>query len=142
MFSARSRHTATLLTDGKVLVVGGRDSSGTSIATAELYDPETGAWSSTDNLAIPRSYHTATLLADGRVLVAGGGHNFNGGPVIEKTVEIYDPNNAKWNFEKRTSVYVYHNAALGQSRVGPYPGQIASVTATPITKLGPGKPKL
>jgi Galactose oxidase, central domain/Kelch motif len=98
MLTARSRHTATPLADGRVLVVGGRDASGVSIATAELYDPQTGAWSSTGDMAIARSYHTATLLADGRVLVTGGGHNFNAGPAIEKTAEVYDPNNGTWHF--------------------------------------------
>ena len=63
--------TATLLPNGKVLVVGGRDSIG-PIASAELYDPATGIWSSTGSLNTGRDAHTATLLQDGTVLVAGG----------------------------------------------------------------------
>src|SRR5215467_9011369 len=65
---ARAGHTATLLPNGKVLVVGG-DSSG----SAELYDPATGAWSITGSLNVPRYLFTATLLPNGKVLVAGGG---------------------------------------------------------------------
>ena len=67
--------TATLLTSGKVLVVGGRTCSGGNCFTlnsAELYDPATGKWSFTGTLNTGRDNHTATLLTDGKVLVAGG----------------------------------------------------------------------
>ena len=75
---ARSRHTATLLPDGRVLVVGGQtiDLAGiTTTATAELYDPLTGTWSPTGSMTTPRSRHTTILLLDGKVLVAGGRSN-------------------------------------------------------------------
>src|SRR5262249_15604990 len=57
----RSSHTATLLANGKVLVVGGDE-------TAELYNPTTGTWSFTGSLATGRGGHTATLLLNGEVL--------------------------------------------------------------------------
>jgi serine/threonine-protein kinase len=65
----RSQHTATLLSDGWVLIAGGHGSD--HVASAELYDPTSGAFSSTGSMATSRSGHTATLLSDGRVLIAG-----------------------------------------------------------------------
>ena len=80
-------HTATLLSDGSVLVVGGGGSSG-QLASAEVFNPVTLRWSSGGSMAAARSTgHTATLLPDGRVLVAGGGGA--SGPLA--TTEIYDP---------------------------------------------------
>ena len=72
MTSVIMPHTATMLPNGKVLVVGGYNSSGNTIGSAELYDPGTGTWSATGSLAAVRAFHTATLLASGKVLVAGG----------------------------------------------------------------------
>src|SRR5262249_48415611 len=56
LITARYDHTATLLADGKVLVVAG-DSVGN---TAEVYDPATETWTATGNLVTARSGHTAT----------------------------------------------------------------------------------
>ena len=68
---ARYNHTATLLSNGKVLVAGGWD--GTNYVTsAELYDPNTGKWTRTGSMTTNRSYHTATMLPTGKVLVVGG----------------------------------------------------------------------
>jgi len=47
MSVARALHTATLLPNGKVLVAGGEDSNQTPLASAELYDPGTGTWTTT-----------------------------------------------------------------------------------------------
>src|SRR5258706_10252153 len=68
---ARTGHTATLLPSGKVLVSGGRGSSGV-LNSAELYDPVSGMWTVTGALSAARSGHTATLLTNGQVLVVGG----------------------------------------------------------------------
>ena len=63
-------YTATLLSNGAVLVTGG--SSTFIVANVEIYNPNKGTWSSTENLTIPRSNHTATLIRNGKVLVANG----------------------------------------------------------------------
>jgi hypothetical protein len=89
MTTAREEHAATLLADGKVLIVGGASpvtgSSGLQVtATAEVYDPSSGLFSTIGSMTEARSLHTATLLPSGNVLIAGGGDN-------NSTAELYDP---------------------------------------------------
>lgn len=93
MSHARNLHTATLLADGRVLVVAG-DFFFTPVPTAEVYDPFTRTWKPTASLATRRVNHTATRLSDGKVLVAGG--ETEADPRFSRThdiasVEIYDP---------------------------------------------------
>ena len=93
--TARYGHTATLLLDGRVLVVGGFDGT-IPLASAELYDPVSGTWSATANLTTGRNGHTATLLPNGKVLVAGGGNIFDGSTVLA-SAELYDPVSGTWS---------------------------------------------
>ena len=92
MSVARAHHTATLLPDGKVLVVGGENVQYLVEPTAEVYDPATNTWAAprTQPLA-PRSQHTATLLPSGLVLIAGGFDIVNGLLTPANTAELYDP---------------------------------------------------
>ncbi|MFZ1614851.1 MAG: kelch repeat-containing protein, partial [Holophaga sp.] len=88
MPSSRAYHTATLLRDGRVLLVGGTDSSYNDLASALLYNPTDGTFTpTTGSLTTKRAYHTATLLMDGRVLIAGGTGNYSS----LSTTEIFDP---------------------------------------------------
>jgi Galactose oxidase, central domain/Kelch motif len=95
--TGRQIHTATLLKDGRVLIVGGYALGDGPLASAVLYDPSTNTFSPTGSLAEARGYHTATLLADGRVLITGGGSagwpgSITGitGPFLA-SAELYDP---------------------------------------------------
>jgi hypothetical protein len=67
----RERHTATLLTDGKVLVTGGAN-NGWINDSSEIYDPTLDSWSFGGWMSNSRVEHTATLLNDGTVLIVGG----------------------------------------------------------------------
>jgi hypothetical protein len=62
MREPRSGHSATLLADGKVLVVG---------SAAELFDPATSSFAITGDPNVPRGDRRATRLSDGRVLFTG-----------------------------------------------------------------------
>ena len=97
MGSPRFAHTATLLSDGKVLVTGGYGFSGLdgeldpipppALDSAEVYDPATGTFIPTGKMNSARAGHTATLLPNGKVLIAGGENN----STTLATAEIYDP---------------------------------------------------
>jgi N-acetylneuraminic acid mutarotase len=89
---ARDGPTATLLLDGRVLVAGGSDSSGT-FNTVEVYDPLTRAWSMTGSLHTSRDGYSATLLPNGKVLVAGGAFAFTNDL---SSAELYDPASGTW----------------------------------------------
>lgn len=98
---ARQHHTATLLLDGRVLVVGGRGGDGLStLASCELFDPKKNKWSTCAPLAIARSHHAATALDDGRLLVTGGTtHESVEGQnrfIALASVEVYDPKKNAW----------------------------------------------
>jgi hypothetical protein len=91
MVSARERHTATLLPDGKVLVAGGAVLS-TNMASTELYDPAKGTWVATGSMAYPR-IGTAPLLPNGKVLLTGGAVNKS----HVTSAELYDPSTGAWS---------------------------------------------
>lgn len=85
--TARQWHTTTLLPNGKVLVTGGTDVAGATLASAELYDPATGAFTAAGTMAFARYNHSATLLPNGKVLIAGG-YGVSG---YLASAELYDP---------------------------------------------------
>src|SRR6476659_3049801 len=91
--TARYFHTATLPSNGKVLVAGGYDGVN-YLNSAELYDPAGGTWSATGSLTTARSQYTTTLLPSGKVLVAGG-REINGSYL--SSAEVYDPASGTWS---------------------------------------------
>jgi hypothetical protein len=84
---ARWRHSATMLADGRVLVLGGLDSLGQYVGRSEIYNPVSNTFTTGAPLAVARYGHTATLLNNGRLLVVGG--YTDAGPTT--VAEIYDP---------------------------------------------------
>ena len=66
---ARAGHTATLLNDGTVLVVGGQTGCSGALSSAEIYNPATGVWVTTGAMSMTRERFAATLLNSGKVLV-------------------------------------------------------------------------
>ena len=96
---ARMGAVGALLDDETVLVAGGAyiDSKQYRVlASAEIYDPETGTWSRTGDLSEAREDATAVTLADGRVLVVGGTGPNSGGDSPFASAEIYDPAAGTW----------------------------------------------
>ena len=89
----RSMHTATLLPNGKILLVGGSLEPDDFVADEELFDPATGSSSWTAPLHTKRHGHTATLLPDGRVLVVGG---YSLPQQWIDDAEVYDPATDTW----------------------------------------------
>jgi len=83
----REEFTATLLTNGLVLIAGGYNSSYPYLTEAELFDPTAGTFTATGSLNTPRESHTATGLNNGQVLIAGG-YNSSGSVA---TAELYNP---------------------------------------------------
>ncbi len=100
MAQARILPTATLLHDGRVLVVGGISSDRTPITSAEIWDPVTRTFSAAGSLAQPRIGHASTLLHDGRVLIVGGQDGLATGPEYE--TDVWDP--ATGRFESAGSM--------------------------------------
>jgi hypothetical protein len=112
MANRRSAHTATLLRDGKVLVVGGYN-DWAALDSAELYDPASGSWTSTGKLIEARGYHTATLLSDGRVLVAGGRSNNSSTGRALASAELYDPATGSWSATgNMVAAHTFHAATV------------------------------
>lgn len=101
---ARELHTATLLSNGKVLVAGGVNGSAmNTLASAEVFNPNTSTWSGTGSMNYPRYYFTSTLLANGKVLAAGYG----------STAELFNPASGSWTMtDSMTDYRSSHTATL------------------------------
>lgn len=84
----RMLHTATVLPDGRVLVVGGVGAANRALSSVQIYDPQHDAWLDAAPLVRARFQHAAALMADGRVLVSGG--LFSSKTPLT-SAEVYDP---------------------------------------------------
>jgi hypothetical protein len=94
MTTSRANHVAVLLPNGKVLIAGGVGGVGgvgklpPPLASAELYDPAAGTFTSIGNTKATHEFAAAARLVDGTVLITGGqlaGGSGNAG------TDLYDP---------------------------------------------------
>jgi N-acetylneuraminic acid mutarotase len=95
MQAGREFHTATLLADGRLLVLGGQTQASNMgipdqrpLASAEIFDPHGGTWSTVKPMPHTRIGQTATLLPSGKVLVAGG---------TDQAADLYEPATDTWS---------------------------------------------
>lgn len=93
MHVARGEFASVTLQDGRILVMGGVDTSGTALKSCEIYNPSTGHWSLVPHMHVARFDAAAVVLHDGRVLIAGGG-GASGQPITRS--EIYNPSTRTW----------------------------------------------
>jgi hypothetical protein len=128
----RYAHTATLLPNGDVLIVGGINNNGTITNTAELYNPTSKTFSATGNLITARAYHSATYLPDGQVLIAGG-LNASGTPL--NTAELYNPATGEFivTGQLNAARYTHGSALVYSGNVLVYGGVTNSNGATTVT---------
>jgi Kelch motif len=113
----RQLHGSLLLSDGRVLTMGGVFSGTNLTNSAEIYDPGMGSWTSTGSMETARSSFDPVLLPNGKVLVAGGAVAF---PELDTAAcELYDPATGTWSptgsmLQSRTE---YHATLLTDGRV-------------------------
>ena len=96
MSTARANHTATLLTNGLVLVAGGTGDANNALALSELYNSASGTWASTGDLNVGRVSARAVLLSNGTVLATGGCIFNDCLGSTTRSAEIYTPSTGKW----------------------------------------------
>lgn len=102
MSEPRYHHSAIRLpdADGSVLLIGGRNLNGASLASAELYNPTGNQWRPAGLMSGPRTGHATTLLPTGQVLVTGGWGNRG----LMIAAELYDPNTGLWSLTQNMNV--------------------------------------
>lgn len=111
---ARQHHSATLLSDGRVLFTGGAGTNGIPLNSAEIFDPVTEQCTVLPaTMKSARADHTATLLNDGRVLIVGGADIGGTGGIMTNTAEIFDPTNGTFTLTgSMSSPRGYHTATI------------------------------
>ncbi len=133
MTDPRFLHSATRLPDGSVLVAGGAylDSQFQTVilASAEVFDPDTGNWSVTGSLAEARVLHTTTLLRTGEVLAAGGAGSDQ---TSLASAELYQPTAGTW----AAAPTQLHSPRHGHSAVGLVDGSVLIAAGVDHTVTG------
>lgn len=114
MATGREAPHAVLLGAGGVLVVGNDGELGGAVsddsAKAEVWDPATAAWHTTESLNAPRGDFVAVPLVDGRALVTGG---FNQKDQSYSSTYVYGPRAGSESWSKVGLLGTARTAATG-----------------------------
>lgn len=137
---ARAGHTATLLSDGRVLLAGGYgfDSKGERIylGALERFDPLTGEFERLpDALVTPRAGHTAHVLPDGRVLFVGGYRQSGAALEPLDTAELFEPSTGRVSSVAMKSARMDHASVLLSNGVVVVSGGVAKEGARPLDSM-------
>ncbi|MBV8801075.1 MAG: hypothetical protein JO208_14865 [Alphaproteobacteria bacterium] len=92
MKAHRASFSAILLSDGRVLVTGGYNSTGT-LTENETYDPVKDTWTVNAPMPHPHAVHVSVTMKNGRVLVAGGDTGLG---LPGREADVFDPSSGKW----------------------------------------------
>jgi N-acetylneuraminic acid mutarotase len=113
MQSARELNAQVLLSNGKVLSIGGVDNNGNLLASSELYIPSSGKWALTGTMSSAREGFPAVVLSNKKVLVSGG---LGPSAAVLAAAELYDPTTGAWSSAGSLSVARFaHTATLLQN---------------------------
>src|SRR6185369_7831042 len=139
MVGRRDDATATLLPDGRVLIVAGTNND-ICVGTAEIYDPTSNVFTASKSTISPRRFHTATLLPSGLVLIAGGVNSATNANTTNDA-QLYDPATDTFTTAGSMGTARYYHTAtlLGDGRVliaGGYNDQGVVETAEIYGPLG------
>lgn len=132
--TAASDTTLTRLKDGRVLRTGGRPNDCICVsAKAEIFDPETGKWSTAGEMSQARHLHAAILLQSGEVMVTGGivGPNTS---ESSRITEIFDPATMRWRTSGNSLVGRYYHtlSLLPDGRVLAVGSELPGISSTEI----------
>ena len=132
MLEIHSGHSSVLL-DGKVVIFGQ--------TLAEMYDPDTGVWSSLGAPAVERSRGTsAIILQSGKVMIAGGEWKqpgWQGQVHVMATIQTFDPSSNVFSSSEipsMTAPHIYQSTFLQDDGVLVV-GTAGIETYNPTTKL-------
>ncbi|MBI1801849.1 MAG: hypothetical protein HY259_03560 [Chloroflexi bacterium] len=116
MATPREGHMLTLLADGRALITGGHQGRHSEIiihASAEIYNPATGAFTPTGSMTLKRHKHDATLLSNGKVLISGGSDERDDRGAY-RSAETYDPQTGifTWAGNMTTARYKHQGTSV------------------------------
>lgn len=149
--SPRAGHTATVLSDGRVLIAGGYhdDDSGvrTFLRSTEIYDPRTGQLTAGPNMNMARAFHTATQIPGTRLTVFAGGEGIVSNTVSPlRPAEVFNEEFSVFDVVPMNQARTRHAAAIPPAGgllalIGGYGdnGPLASVETFDHRKLGTGQ---